>query len=79
MRLTSMKISKHIITVTDGLPSQRASNTEIVSISWHLHVNGLMQERRNSSANALELLLSCTNLLMHCNKWDPQLEVMAKK
>ena len=26
------------------------------------HINGLMQERRNSSALAMELHLSCTNL-----------------
>ena len=26
-----------------------------------LHIDGLVQERRNSIANALELLLSCTN------------------
>ena len=25
------------------------------------HIDGLVQERRNSSANALELRLSCTN------------------
>ena len=28
----------------------------------HCHIDGLMQERRNSIANALELHLSCTNL-----------------
>ena len=30
----------------------------------HHHINGLVQERRNSSANALELRLSCTNPLI---------------
>ena len=29
-----------------------------------LHINGLVQERRNSSANALEFRLSCTNPLI---------------
>ena len=29
------------------------------------HIDGLMQERRNPIANALELRLSCTNLLIY--------------
>ena len=37
------------------------------------YINGLVQERRNSSANALELRLSCTNLSILCmfkiNEW----------
>ena len=39
-------------------------STQWVSLRWHqiqLHVDGLMQERRISSANVLELRLSCTN------------------
>ena len=36
--------------------SQQAENIE----QWH-HLDGLVQERRNSIANALELRLSCTN------------------
>ena len=28
---------------------------------WHYDMNGLVQERRNSSALAMELRLSCTN------------------
>ena len=28
---------------------------------WHYHINGLVQERRNSSALAMELSLSCTS------------------
>ena len=36
-------------------------------MSHGYHVNGLVQERRNSIANALELRLSCTNPLM----WYP--------
>ena len=31
------------------------------NIRRNLHIDGLMQERRNSIANALELRLSCTN------------------
>ena len=30
-------------------------------IRWHLHIDGLVQERRNSSALAMELCLFCTN------------------
>ena len=30
-------------------------------IVTHLSIDGLVQERRNSTANALELRLSCTN------------------
>ena len=37
---------------------QRASYTPSISIH---HINGLVQERRNSIANAMELRLSCTN------------------
>ena len=29
-------------------------------LNWH-HIDGLVQDRRNSSASSLELLLSCTN------------------
>ena len=38
----------------------------MVSISWHHQVDGLVQQRRNSSALAMGLRLSCTNPLM-CN------------
>ena len=31
------------------------------------HIDGLVQERRNSSALAMELLLSCTNPLIRFN------------
>ena len=34
-------------------------------VGWH--IDGLVQERRNSIANALELRLSCTNPSMHRN------------
>ena len=33
----------------------------IVSYYYKLYIDGLVQERHNSSANALELRLSCTN------------------
>ena len=33
-----------------------------------VYINGLLQERRNSSALAMELHLSCTNLLIWFNK-----------
>ena len=33
---------------------------------WMPHIDGLMQERRNSIANALELRLSCTNRSIRC-------------
>ena len=38
------------------------SSTSLFICGWHLsHFDGLVQERRNSIANALELRLSCTN------------------
>ena len=36
-------------------------------VSNHWYVNGLVQERHNSIANALELCLSCTNPWMWCH------------
>ena len=36
---------------------------------WELHIDGLMEERRNSIANALELRLSCTNPSIWCKEW----------
>ena len=41
----------------------------MVYISWgilHTFIDGLVQERRNSIANALELRLSCINPLIRC-------------
>ena len=40
--------------------SQRARNMKNVSMSW-CYIDGLVQERHKSIANALELYLSCTN------------------
>ena len=34
---------------------------EAMMLMWSYHIDGLMQERRNSIANALELRLSCIN------------------
>ena len=34
---------------------------------YNLHVDGLMQERCTSIANALELCLSCINPSMYCH------------
>ena len=51
-----------------------------MNASMTKHIDGLVQERRNSSANALELRLSCTNpsILSHLlcvswNQWDDML------
>ena len=39
---------------------------------WSMaHVSGLVQERRNSIANALELRFSCTNPLMSASTYPP--------
>ena len=35
---------------------------------WQRHFNGLVQERHNSSALAMELCLSCTNPSIFCPK-----------
>ena len=40
------------------VPSLKSSN---VGIRWCFNVDGLVQERYNSSASAMELRLSCTN------------------
>ena len=36
-------------------------NTAYLHALWFYEVDGLVQERRNSISNALELRLSCTN------------------
>ena len=36
-------------------------NIRMAQVFTQCHINGLMQERRNSIANALEFCLSCTN------------------
>ena len=53
----------------DDLTKTKQSTTKLyVHISdhhtWCHNINGLVQERRNSSASAMELRLSCTNALM---------------
>ena len=47
---------------TSNLIAEMKTITD-VNISWH--IDGLMQERRNSIANALELNLSSTNPLIY--------------
>ena len=50
------------ILVISGFLVQRAINMNSVSMSLcHLYIDGLVQERHNSIANALELRLSCIN------------------
>ena len=48
-------------------------NEELKVKVSYLHIDGLMQERRNSVANGLELRLSCTNpsILYTYNKYCP--------
>ena len=74
------------------IPEQRASNAETVfiwwlhheqwsypfhALTWYLYdIDGLMQERCNSSALALQLRLSCTNSSIrptepHALAWGP--------
>ena len=57
--------NNHFFNTTDGIflyHMQRTHGDQFFSTS---QVDGLVQERRNSIANTLELRLSCTNLL----KW----------
>ena len=54
-KFVTKKTSKLLI-----IGSQRARNMKNVSMSW-CYIDGLVQERHKSIANALELYLSCTN------------------
>ena len=49
----------------------------------HIHyINGLVQERHNSSALAMELLLSCTNqpiYMLHNNVWHNLKNIQKQK
>ena len=45
---------------------QHIRSTQVI-----LHADGLMQERRNPNANALESRLSCTDPSMRINKIHP--------
>ena len=45
----------------DKEDKQSMNHTE----QWMFDIEGLMQERRNSIVNALELRISCTNLLIN--------------
>ena len=55
------------------LKSYQTLLSTLYKFHWHVfykHTNVLVQEIRNSIANALELSLSCTNLSMHWfEKW----------
>ena len=42
----------------------------ISNVPHFLHIDGLVQERRSSIANALELRLSCTNPSTWCVQWN---------
>ena len=76
----SLAVSKGRSSVTSRFPSQRASDKKSISMSWHYDnenllpwLDGLVQERRNSSALAMELCLSCINPSMWsyrlCGTW----------
>ena len=43
----------------------RVSNVKMFCLNITENIDGLVQERRNSIANALELCLSCTNLSIY--------------
>ena len=43
-------------------------NQDTYSIEQHIHFDGLVQERRNPSASAMELRLPCTNPLIRGDK-----------
>ena len=48
----------------------------VVSHQWYIlenNINGLVQERRNSSALAMELRLSCTNPLIYSTNTRSQI------
>ena len=52
----------HIFVVLSSL----LLNADITGYNMVLYINGLVQERRNSSALAMELHLSCTNPSIYC-------------
>ena len=54
----------------------------IMNIAQHdpvKHIDMLLQERRNSIANALELHLSCTNLWRYANHTETIMQIFATK
>ena len=59
-----------IILSTDHLKWNLGLATTVVFNLHHYDTGGLVQERRNSSANALEFRLSCTNPSIHGCGWD---------
>ena len=81
-------------TVTHGLPSKSINNEDLWFLktnnrvagdlsSRDAHVDGLVQERRNSIAKALELRLPCTNpsiwCYCHCHYNDVIMSAMASQ
>ena len=65
----------HLFTNTDIILIPLDNNNLSLFAIFTFHVDGLMQERHNSIANALELRLSCTNpsiygfnpVILHCH------------
>ena len=49
-------------------PNWQDFNKMKAFMKWRFHFNGLVQERRNSSALAMELRLSCVNPLINLSK-----------
>ena len=67
--ITSLALCEGNPLVLGGYSSRRAGIAKSVFSAWHYHIDGLMQERRNSSALAMELLLSCTNPSIWWYEW----------
>ena len=55
----------------DGCPILRSPQCLVACLQYLEHeIDGLVQERRNSIANALELCLSCTNQIEMLAEYD---------
>ena len=52
----------HVCNVKDGTPN-------VQMIIYSIYINGLVRKRRNSSALAMELRLSCTNPSIYAAKY----------
>ena len=61
---TSPDRERYEVSILVSLHSDICSDSVTVVLQYH--IDGLVQERCNSIANALELHLSCTNLLILC-------------
>ena len=62
-------------TVSQNVPSGLTVSIAEITILVPSHVDELMQERRNSTANALELRLSCTNPSMYSQVFATQVKI----